>query len=160
MYQQKWTAVHNYITWFILVIYISLRYYHSNYHLRQCPILLMPSATLGSGKYQFYKSLVWLNWELSSRSPTREACVPPIRPAHLVDLTEDEILTDDSLCTGRTYGSRRSGRSRRSNDGRTIHTRRTLRPGRTCVSGEACAIMGVAELQASLFVGAGHPSNT
>ena len=35
-----------------------------------CPILLMPSAWLGSDKYQFYKSLIWLDRESNSRSPT------------------------------------------------------------------------------------------
>ena len=34
-----------------------------------CPILLMPSARLGSDTYQFDKSLVWLDREANSRSP-------------------------------------------------------------------------------------------
>ena len=38
-----------------------------------CPILLMPGIRLGSNKYQFYNSLVWLGQELNSRSPEREA---------------------------------------------------------------------------------------
>ena len=29
----------------------------------RCSILLMPGSRLGSDKYQFYKSLVWLDWK-------------------------------------------------------------------------------------------------
>ena len=45
-----------------------------------CPNLLIPSARLGSDKHQFYKSLVWLDWEPNSRSPTRDASALTIRP--------------------------------------------------------------------------------
>ena len=40
----------------------------------------MSSNWLGTDKYQFYKSLVWLNRELNSWSPTREPCALLIRP--------------------------------------------------------------------------------
>ena len=39
------------------------------------PILLMLRTRLGSDKYLFYKSLVWVNQESNSRSPTREVHV-------------------------------------------------------------------------------------
>ena len=41
-----------------------------------CSILLMPSARPGSEKYQFHKSLVWLNWgtKLYSTNSTTAAC--------------------------------------------------------------------------------------
>ena len=37
-----------------------------------CPILLMLSANLGSDKYQFYKSLVWIDHEPNSRFGHRD----------------------------------------------------------------------------------------
>ena len=40
-----------------------------------CPILIMPSIWLGSDKYQFYKSSVWLHWGLNPWSP---ACERPV----------------------------------------------------------------------------------
>ena len=48
-----------------------------------CPIILMQSSRLGRNKYQFYKSLLWLDWELNSRSPAAEACVPLIPPCFM-----------------------------------------------------------------------------
>ena len=45
-----------------------------------CPILIMLSTRIGSDKNQFHKMLVWLNWELNSRSPAHEARALPIRP--------------------------------------------------------------------------------
>ena len=43
-----------------------------------CPILLLLSTKLGSDKYQVYKSLVWLDQEPNSGTPTSEACALPI----------------------------------------------------------------------------------
>ena len=45
-----------------------------------CLILLVLNARLGSDKHQFYKSLVWLDWEPNFQSPTHETCTLPIRP--------------------------------------------------------------------------------
>ena len=45
-----------------------------------CPIRIIPNTWLGSDKYQFYKSLVWLNWSSNPRSPTCEAHALPIGP--------------------------------------------------------------------------------
>ena len=41
----------------------------------QCPILLMMNARVGTDKYQFYKSCVWLDWKPNYRLPMREACI-------------------------------------------------------------------------------------
>ena len=41
--------------------------------------LLMLSASLGSDRYNLYKSLVWRDQELNSRSPARESRALPIR---------------------------------------------------------------------------------
>ena len=46
-----------------------------------CPILLTPSAKLGSNKYQF--SLFYLGWGLNSRSPARVVCALPIKRRRL-----------------------------------------------------------------------------
>ena len=43
-------------------------------------ILLMSSAWLESGKYQFYKPLVWFSQDSNSQHSAREACSRPIRP--------------------------------------------------------------------------------
>ena len=45
-----------------------------------CLILLMLNMCLGSDKYQFDKSLVWVDREPNSWAPTREACTLPIQP--------------------------------------------------------------------------------
>ena len=50
-----------------------------------CPILIMPSTYLGSHKYQFYKSLVWLDCGLNPRSPTRKTSALLTRPPGLVE---------------------------------------------------------------------------
>ena len=48
-------------------LYITLYPIQSHYPdtdlTSPCPILLMPNTRLGSDKYQFYKSLVLLDWE-------------------------------------------------------------------------------------------------
>ena len=44
------------------------------------PILLVSIARLGSNKWQFYKSSVWLKRELNSQPSAREACTLPFRP--------------------------------------------------------------------------------
>ena len=49
-----------------------------------CLILIISSTWLGSDKYQFDKSLVWLDQGSNPRSPTREACALPIRSLCLV----------------------------------------------------------------------------
>ena len=49
-----------------------------------CPILIMPRARLENDKYQFDKSLIWLDRELNSPSPTCEACALQIQPPYLV----------------------------------------------------------------------------
>ena len=45
-----------------------------------CPSLIIPSTYLGSDKYQFCKSLVWVGWESNPRSSTPEAYAVPIWP--------------------------------------------------------------------------------
>ena len=55
------------------------------------PILLMLGANLGRDKYQFHKSLVWLDW-----SPAREARTLPIWPSR------PDALKMTSLWTGST----------------------------------------------------------
>ena len=45
-----------------------------------CPILIMPNTWLGSDKYTLFKSLIWLDRELNSYSPTRETKALSIRP--------------------------------------------------------------------------------
>ena len=49
----------------------------------------MQSARLENSKYQFDKSLVWLNRELNSRSPAREARAQTIRPPLPMSWTKD-----------------------------------------------------------------------
>ena len=49
-----------------------------------CRILLMPSTRLGSDKYQFYKTLFWLERKPNSGSPAPKASALPIRPLHPV----------------------------------------------------------------------------
>ena len=44
-----------------------------------CTILILTSVKLGGYKYQFYKSSVWLGWNLNSRPSIREVCALPIR---------------------------------------------------------------------------------
>ena len=51
---------------------------------RPYAIPLIPNARLGSDKYLFYKSLVWLDCEPNSQSPAHEACALPNRPPHPV----------------------------------------------------------------------------
>ena len=53
--------------------YPTQPYYPDTEPASPCPILLMPSNWLWSNKYQFYKLLLWLNWDSNSRSPTHEA---------------------------------------------------------------------------------------
>ena len=45
-----------------------------------CSILIIQSIWLGRDKYQFVKSLVWLDPGSNPRSSAREACTLPIRP--------------------------------------------------------------------------------
>ena len=52
------------------------------------PILIVPSARLGSDECQFGKSLVWLNQELNFWPSTHKACALPIQPLHSVTGTE------------------------------------------------------------------------
>ena len=40
-----------------------------------CPIILMPSARLGSNKCNICMSLIWLDWDLNSRPSTRETAL-------------------------------------------------------------------------------------
>ena len=47
-----------------------------------CPILLMSSARLGSNKYQFYKSLVWLDQEPNAPISHTRGHILPIWPQH------------------------------------------------------------------------------
>ena len=49
-----------------------------------CPVLIMPKARLESDEFQFYKSLVWLDWKPNSLTPTCEPPALPIRPPRLV----------------------------------------------------------------------------
>ena len=45
-----------------------------------CPILLMPTARLGSDKSNILKSLVWLDWDSNFWLSVWEACTLPIWP--------------------------------------------------------------------------------
>ena len=64
-----------------------------------CPILLMPSARLGSDKYQFYESLVWLDQETSSWSPTHKGGVLLIQPPHPVRRQQRNICKTGTVPT-------------------------------------------------------------
>ena len=66
-----------------------------------CPILLMPTTKLGSDKYQFYKSLVWLDYE--PKSQTRDlnsataqhiisGCVQTCDTAHIWQLYRASLV--------------------------------------------------------------------
>ena len=62
---------------------IPQSHYPYTVKISPCQILLMPSnktARLASGKYQFYKSLVWLDHEPNTQSLARESRTLPIRP--------------------------------------------------------------------------------
>ena len=49
-----------------------------------CSILSMPSTRLENNKYQFDKSLVWLDWEPNTLSPARKTRALPFQLARLV----------------------------------------------------------------------------
>ena len=49
------------------------------------PVVVKPCVRLGSDKYQFNKSLVWLDWEAISWSFTCEACALTIRTSRSVN---------------------------------------------------------------------------
>ena len=55
-------------------------YYPNTEPTSPCSILIIARTWLGSGKYQFCKSLVWLNEGSNPRSHVREARALPIRP--------------------------------------------------------------------------------
>ena len=55
-------------------------------------ILVMSSARLGSDKYQFCKSLVWLDWDSNSLPSLHEACILPSWPPHLAMWWQNEGL--------------------------------------------------------------------
>ena len=57
-----------------------------------CHVLLMLITRPGRNKYQFNKSLVWLNREPHSRSPTREARPPPVKTGWGIE--HDKLLED------------------------------------------------------------------
>ena len=68
-----------------------LRSYYPNIEeTSPCPILIMPSAWLGSDKYQYFKSLVWLDqglnlWGLNPPiSQTRRRMLYSFLPSYLV----------------------------------------------------------------------------
>lgn len=66
----------------------TLSYYPDTGLICPCPInvigpclfLLMPTARLGSDKYEFYNSLTWLMWDSNSNLFAWEACALPIKP--------------------------------------------------------------------------------
>ena len=62
-------------------------HYPDNEWTSSCPILLMLITRLGGKKDQFDKSLVWLDWELNSRSPNR--LIRPPRPVSWVEQDGD-----------------------------------------------------------------------
>ena len=55
------------------------------------PNLLMLSARLGSEKYQFYNSLVWLDREANSWSSSFEARVLPIQPPRPAEKLDEKV---------------------------------------------------------------------
>ena len=71
-----------------------------------CPILLMLNARLRSVKNQCYKSVLWLDREPNSCSPTCEAHALPIRLLHqvselmVIDPTESQQYTNCGLVIG------------------------------------------------------------
>ena len=67
----------------IITLYPSQSQYPGTELTSLFPFLLMPNTWLGSYMYQFYKSLVWLDWKSDSRSFARIVRVLPIRPPHL-----------------------------------------------------------------------------
>ena len=54
--------------------YPTRSYYPNTVLTGSCPILLILSTRLGSDKYLFYKSLVWLDQDSKSCSSAQEAC--------------------------------------------------------------------------------------
>ena len=51
-----------------------------------CPILVTPSARLGSDNYHFSKSVIWLSWDSNSWPSASEACALPMSPPHPVPM--------------------------------------------------------------------------
>ena len=58
-----------YQTTIIMTCYPTQSHYPDTEPTRPCPLLILPSARLGSDKYQFVKWLVWLNQELNLQGP-------------------------------------------------------------------------------------------
>ena len=58
-----------------MILYLTQSHYLDTEPTTPSPILIMPSTWLGSNKYQFYKSLVWLdNGFKPTISRTRDQC--------------------------------------------------------------------------------------
>ena len=64
----------------IMTLYPTQSHYPDPDHTSPSHILLIPNTWLGSNKYKFCKSLIWLEQELNSPSPAHEARALLIRP--------------------------------------------------------------------------------
>ena len=64
-----------------ITIYPTQSCYAETVLTSPCPICIIPNNRLGSDKYQFDKSLVWLDWEPHFWSPTQEAHILPMWPS-------------------------------------------------------------------------------
>ena len=93
-----------------MTLYPTQSHYPDTELISLCPIRLMSNAKLGSDKYEFYTSLVWLDWKLGYQSPTCEAYPPQY--GHRAWCLESSFLgfyirttSNGRSCTVHTYGN-------------------------------------------------------
>ena len=76
-----------------MIPYSTQSHYPDTEPTSPCPIWIMLSTWLGSDKYQFSKSLVWLDQGSNSRSPAHQASPLPIR------IVTSGFLSGTMVCT-------------------------------------------------------------